>query len=276
MNNTLLRYLTAVVALPMVAVLILYASFAVFAAVVIAVFLMVAYEWFNLQNSAGYSVPVVYGLTLTIICIAGFVMHAYDSSGYYVLLSVYLSIAGSILYKILWHSSDLKQEAIALTGMVFAVLVAGISAGCLLLIYQFDGIVRGQTLLFIYLATVWVGDAAAMHVGKLLGRHPLSPLISPKKTIEGFLGAAVIGTGAGLIMNWIMKSPVPIWHLAVVGPALVSASHLGDLGASLFKRASGIKDSGKMIPGHGGFLDRLDNLLMTAPLVYLIAYALWR
>jgi phosphatidate cytidylyltransferase len=118
------------------------------------------------------------------------------------------------------------------------------------------------------IASIWVNDTMAYFVGSLLGKTPLSP-ISPKKTWEGTIGGAVlailvIGIGGYFILNFSIKTLVLIAATAAI------AGTLGDLLESKIKRMAGVKDSGNIMPGHGGFLDRFDSLLLAAPAVWLV------
>jgi phosphatidate cytidylyltransferase len=118
------------------------------------------------------------------------------------------------------------------------------------------------------IASIWVNDTMAYFVGSLLGKTPLSP-ISPKKTWEGTIGGAVlavlvIGIGGHFIWNFSVKTLVLITATAAI------AGTLGDLLESKIKRMAGVKDSGNIMPGHGGFLDRFDSLLLAAPAIWLV------
>lgn len=120
---------------------------------------------------------------------------------------------------------------------------------------------------------IWVNDSFAYLVGRTLGKTPLFPSVSPKKTIEGTLGGLVFALAAAVLLGW--ATPVlrtSQWlALAVV---LVSMGTFGDLVESKLKRAAGVKDSGAILPGHGGMLDRLDSLVFAAPFAYLTLIAL--
>lgn len=127
---------------------------------------------------------------------------------------------------------------------------------------------QGIYWVFFLLAVNYAGDTAAFYVGRTWGRHRLAPLVSPQKTVEGSLG----GLAANVLIAWVFQvtlfSSYP--ELQVIGLGLVIGlvSQLGDLLESMFKRAVRVKDSGSLFPGHGGFLDRVDSLLLPAPLVY--------
>lgn len=114
---------------------------------------------------------------------------------------------------------------------------------------------------------VWANDIGAYIFGMLLGRHKLFERISPRKTWEGFIGGIVCAFGVGLAISYFQHTPSMFWGGAALVIAL--AGVLGDLIESMLKRSVGIKDSGSIIPGHGGFLDRFDALLLAAPFVFL-------
>jgi len=117
------------------------------------------------------------------------------------------------------------------------------------------------------LAVIVVSDSAQYYTGRALGRRPLAPTISPKKTIEGAIGGVVFGTLAMTFAGHYVFSS-PIWILTLVGAAISLLGIVGDLFESLLKRSAGVKDSSNLIPGHGGVLDRIDSWLFAAPVYY--------
>lgn len=123
---------------------------------------------------------------------------------------------------------------------------------------------RAPWILYV-LGVVWFGDTGAYFAGRALGRHKLHPKVSPKKTIEGAVGGIVASVGGGYLLVVILDLPLPPWKaltFAAVGGAL---AQLGDLAESLVKRACGVKDSGTLLPGHGGMLDRVDGVIFAFP-----------
>jgi len=128
---------------------------------------------------------------------------------------------------------------------------------------------EGMTWIFFLLALIFAGDISAYYVGSYLGRHKLSPAISPGKTVEGAIGGLAANLLVGAIGKYLFLQALA-W-----GPALIFfvvagiAGQAGDLFESEMKRSSKIKDSGGLLPGHGGFLDRLDALLFASPVAYL-------
>ncbi len=126
-----------------------------------------------------------------------------------------------------------------------------------------------QWLVFLYFV-IWASDIGAYAVGLPFGRHRLYEKVSPKKSIEGFAGALLASVGMALLCRiWFMQS-ISFGLVEAIGIALMLAvvGTIGDLVESLFKRASGVKDSGGIIPGHGGVLDRMDSMLFAAPVLY--------
>jgi phosphatidate cytidylyltransferase len=123
-------------------------------------------------------------------------------------------------------------------------------------------------LLLVFLVSVWVNDSAALLTGSLIGRHKLAPRLSPNKTWEGsiggFLGAAAVAWGG---LAWLGVEH-PRWKLLAVFLVAAVAAQLGDLVESMLKRAAEVKDSGHLVPGHGGLLDRLDAIILAGPVFY--------
>ena len=117
-------------------------------------------------------------------------------------------------------------------------------------------------VLFFLFTFIWINDTGAYLVGRWLGRHPLAPKISPKKTWEGFIGGAVLTITAAIIIYWLKLTPIELPYIIATALLFSIFGPLGDLFESSLKRKAGVKDSGNIIPGHGGILDRLDGLLM--------------
>ena len=124
--------------------------------------------------------------------------------------------------------------------------------------------------LFFVLVSNWVGDSAAYYVGRAIGRHRLASRISPNKTWEGTAASTFLGAGAGAAYLSYAQLNVSLFEAALLGLAVNVAGQLGDLAESGLKRSAGVKDSGSLLPGHGGILDRLDGLLFAIPAAYLM------
>ena len=124
--------------------------------------------------------------------------------------------------------------------------------------------------LFFVLLVNWVGDSAAYYVGRVIGRRPLASRISPNKTWEGTLASAFLGSAAAVAYLSYAPLDVRALEAALLGLGVNVAGQLGDLVESGLKRSAGVKDSGSLLPGHGGILDRLDGLLFAFPAAYLV------
>ena len=132
---------------------------------------------------------------------------------------------------------------------------------------------QGGARLVTFLLVVTMSDTGGYVGGVLFGKHPMAPKISPKKSWEGFAGSMVFGITAGVLMA-IFGLKVPFWVGLVLGVCLVAVGTCGDLIESMIKRDLGIKDMSSFLPGHGGVMDRLDSLLVAAPVAWLIMYIL--
>lgn len=128
-------------------------------------------------------------------------------------------------------------------------------------------------LLFFAVALNWAGDSAAYYIGKNFGRRRLAPSISPNKSVEGAIASVVASTIFGFVTFRYFDPQFPIWQILVLSVLGNIAGQAGDLAESALKRGAGVKDSGTMLPGHGGWLDRLDSSLFSMPVV-LVAHTL--
>ena len=182
---------------------------------------------------------------------------------------------GALIFWIAWAPRRLVTHLCHGGGRLLALLLL---AACWLALLELRE--RGAWILVIAMAIVWVADIAAYFVGRATGRHKLAPAISPGKSWEGVVGGVLAVCGIGL---WLAKAPfmagsLPAQLYLSLGPAmtalalaaLAGLSVVGDLHESLLKRQAGVKDSGRLLPGHGGFLDRIDALVPTMPVVALL------
>jgi len=161
-----------------------------------------------------------------------------------------------------------ERPAGGLTGAavaLFAVTYLGTTGACLGWLRTWAPAETGVRLILLYLLVIWIGDSGAYYVGKTLGRHRMSPRISPKKTWEGLAGgAAATFLAAAALRAWFLPE-LPWIHTLAVAAILAVAAPVGDLVESQIKRDTGVKDSSGLLPGHGGLLDRTDSLVYAAP-----------
>jgi len=137
----------------------------------------------------------------------------------------------------------------------------------------------GIYLVWMIFISSWVCDTCAYFTGVTLGKHKMAPQLSPKKSVEGAIGGVAGSVLAGALFGWLFLNPVmesasAVWMAAVISGAGAVISMVGDLAASAIKRNHDIKDYGKLIPGHGGIMDRFDSVLFTAPIIYYLSVLL--
>ena len=163
------------------------------------------------------------------------------------------------LYK---HQSEpFANISVAMGGLVCAALPMS-----LISFVAFYGGTYDAWMILCYIFTVWVNDVFAYLTGSILGRHKMFERISPKKSWEGFFGGLIFAVAFGVMCGCIRRENLLWWSgLALV---IVVSGVLGDLVESMFKRSAGVKDSGSIIPGHGGFMDRFDALILSVPFVF--------
>lgn len=143
-------------------------------------------------------------------------------------------------------------------------------------VYQIRTLERGLYLAFLVFLCSWGCDTCAYCVGMLIGKHKMSPKLSPKKSVEGAVGGVAGAALLTALYCFIFRSPMHLERGEIVILAVIAAiagliSMVGDLTASAIKRNYDIKDYGKLIPGHGGILDRFDSMIITAPIIYFLA-----
>lgn len=153
--------------------------------------------------------------------------------------------------------------------VVFGVLYVSVMLSCVYLIRVMNS---GQYLVWLIFLAAWGSDTCAYCAGMLFGKHKMTPVLSPKKTVEGAVGGLAGAVILGMLYGIFTTGQIREYMLICLAGAAVSM--IGDLAASAIKRQTGIKDYGTLIPGHGGVLDRFDSVIFTAPVVYLMALLL--
>jgi phosphatidate cytidylyltransferase len=275
----LLRILTAVVLIPIVVALVWWGPPALLAAVAAGVAVLALIEFFDIGERVGLQAYRKW----TIACSIG-IFYAQFSQGLMETralgegVSLVRNAAGGVL----------SIEAIFLI-FIFGSISVGLatrrplhevlpsisisSAGILFIAVPFSYLVRmneivpvGRQLVLFTLCLIWAGDMLAYFVGRLLGRLPMAPALSPKKTWEGALGNVVASLLVAVVFaRWMQIDAVSL--LVIAGLANI-AGQMGDLIESAYKRGAGVKDSSSLLPGHGGVLDRIDSLILASPVVW--------
>ena len=213
-----------------------------------------AHEYLRIVGAATASLPI-----LALVGLACWFVPTPGSGG----LLLPLLMLGVLVIEVLWRGTAIHEAA----ARFFAPWYIGVPLGMLVAIHGAGG--PRYTLML--LATVVVSDSAQYYTGRMFGRRPLAPAISPNKTIEGAIGGVVFGTLFMVIAGAYVLGGPPVPRI-LLGLSIVVLGICGDLFESRLKRASGVKDSSALIPGHGGVLDRIDALLLATPAFYLYVY----
>lgn len=257
------RALTTVVGVPLFVWLVIGAPRWVFVLLVVASSALAAWELMRMFERAGRPGYARFAVVGAAAVTASFATPGFLAFSFALTLVVTLTLSAPV-----WLDSVPAVEPMAIT-LLAIVYVGWLLGHGLLLVTLPDG---AHLVLFL-VGTTWAGESAAYIVGSALGRHPLAPGISPRKTVEGAVGqlvvsiAAAAGLGAWLVPQWSTSTAI------LAGGLLGIAGQIGDLVESAIKRSLGAKDTGGLIPGHGGVLDRLDGLLFNAPALFY--YASW-
>lgn len=170
----------------------------------------------------------------------------------------------------LWCVNENALES--LQRSFFAIVYVAVPLGLLWRIHY----IYGEIVLLAVFVFIWLNDTGAFIVGVLTGRHKMFPRISPKKTWEGLIGGYLFAIAGAVAFCYLlgnsgqMPRQLELWQLVALAVTVSTAATLGDLVESLLKRTAGVKDSGKIIPGHGGILDRIDSLLLVSPMAFLL------
>lgn len=171
---------------------------------------------------------------------------------------------GCLLILVMYVATYPAFKTLEAAGYIYPLLYIAVMLGFM---YMIRCRFKGNIEVWLIFLSSWGADTCAYCVGRLIGRHKMSPKLSPKKSVEGAIGG-VVGAGLlGVIYALIFKQPIVIYMLICMVTAVISM--FGDLTASAVKREAGIKDYSHLIPGHGGILDRFDSVLFAAPAVYL-------
>jgi phosphatidate cytidylyltransferase len=299
------RVLTAAALIPVVLLILFKAPNWLYSAFIGLIAVLAVHEYFGIashyqQKLHAYVVEVAIGLYFLGHCLyginafgvenlgRGFERWATDATGVRVLPLVLV-----VLGMFLWPMKDvLPAAAFSYFGFIYLALTLGEIS----LIGHFE---NGRITVFIFLLVVWSGDIFAYYIGRAFGKHKLAETISPKKTWEGAIastaGAILVSVflfhyihslGTMLVKSHLLPSEsliftdirlyAPDWRLAAAFGLLVNiAAQLGDLAESAFKRGADVKDSGTLLPGHGGLLDRIDAMLFAAPVLWFFYPALY-
>jgi phosphatidate cytidylyltransferase len=267
------RVLTAAVLIPLVVGLVLFAPTWVVGLATAVITIMALWEYFALGNAIGHRGYRLWTAFCTLLLILEHSLGAFWRHGDAPGILSDLVLAGPLL---IFFVFVLGIVALTLWGnraQVEALPAAGITCSGFLLVavpLSFTPLLHGgrfgpQVLMFALLVT-WAADTTAYFVGRAFGKHLLAPQISPKKTWEGSIGGMI----GSLLIGWAFTYwvDIPLPHALAMAAIGNVAGQLGDLVESAYKRSAGVKDSGALLPGHGGILDRIDALILCIPTIW--------
>ena len=200
------------------------------------------------------------------------VRYTFSGNSIYLMMTLMAVYTFYIFALPIFTNNEITFDDIAKTAMMSIYISVGFS--CIIMLRDLND---GQYLFIMAFLGAWITDIFAYFTGMLLGKHKLSPIISPKKTVEGSIGGILLCTlsfvGYGCILNNFLEVNTNLILFAILGFFASLVSQLGDLIMSAIKRKHDVKDYGTLFPGHGGVLDRFDSVIAVAPVLYLICYA---
>jgi phosphatidate cytidylyltransferase len=267
------RLLVTIVLLPIGIAAILAGGW-YFTALVVFFIGLAAWEYVNLFRAGGLKPAGVLIIGGTLLLLLGRNINGFESATWLISLLILLGM----IYHLVAYERGRDQA-----GTDFAVTLAGIFYigwfGAYFI--SLRNLAEGKWWILVVLPAVWFADAGAYFIGKRFGRHLLCPRLSPKKTWEGYLGGILVGVPLTALIAAIWRvgagvdTAITPLRGALVGLVMGVLPTLGDLGESMIKRQVGVKDSGKILPGHGGAFDRIDSWLWAVVLGYYMVLWLW-
>ncbi|MFO0663041.1 MAG: phosphatidate cytidylyltransferase [Polyangiaceae bacterium] len=267
-SNLAVRVLTAVVALPLILGLIFRGPPWALFALILPAAMVGAFELFAMTHP-GDRGSQTFGVLLA--AAAGLVVYFFGRDPRVLLtLLIVLPALGPLLT--LARLGDIQTAGMRSFAIGAGALMVSVPL-VLLAVIRRDDPRDGPTYVVMSLSFAWAADTGGYFGGRFFGRHKLYEAVSPKKTIEGAIGGLLAAALSAVLIQVILKPLMPLWHTVVLSIVAGALGQAGDLGESLIKRSVGVKDSGAIVPGHGGILDRVDALLLTSSCVYL--YTLW-
>ncbi|NJL28460.1 MAG: phosphatidate cytidylyltransferase [Thermoanaerobaculia bacterium] len=262
------RLLTGLIGAPVALALVFFLPPLAFFGLILAVFTLAAFEYVRLARHWAPSAPLA-SLLAWVPLAACALFWPLDRGLETESLGMWLVVAGAVVAvgpacTVLFARSVREPEAfIGIGVLAFGIPYFALPTVCVARLQGLD-----PWLLFLLLAIVWLGDTAAFYVGSRIGRHKMAPKVSPNKSWEGAVAGFAAGLGATAVWSWWRLGEIPAGLLAVAALTAIAAQ-IGDLVESVIKRGAGVKDSSDLLPGHGGIFDRMDAMLLAAPVFLL-------
>lgn len=267
-SNLVKRLLAAVVAVPLILGLLYLGPPWGWALFIAAAATVGALELFGMTHPGDRPAQIA-GLLLTLANLAVLWFHGADARALLALVFL-MPLTGMLLT--LWRLGEMRTASLRMFAATFGPLYLGGGLAALALLRR-DAGADGPSFVVLALILSWFSDTGAYFAGRFLGRHKLYEAVSPKKTVEGAVGGLAFSVLGAVLGHFFYLRSLPLPDAIVLGLVAGGLGQAGDLGESVIKRSTGVKDSGGIIPGHGGILDRVDALLVTGTLTYL--YVRW-
>jgi phosphatidate cytidylyltransferase len=250
------RVLSAIVLIPIVAWVVYAGGWWFLGALAVAGTLAGA-EFYQMMRHGGFQPAILVGLPLILLLL----LDAHTPSWGLLRPAVAIVVVAALIWHLFQRDDPSPTVSWALT--VAGGLYLGWFLGHFVLLRARPD---GLPWTIVAFLSVWISDSGAYFVGLAVGRHKIWPRISPKKSWEGSIGGVISGVLGTMLIAWL--ADLPVGHGAIVGGLIAVITPFGDFAVSMMKRQVGVKDSGNLIPGHGGMLDRIDTLLFSAVIVY--------
>ncbi len=261
MSSGMKRLAAAAVAAPVFIAYVYYLpAFPYFLGLIIAAGMIAMRELFNM-----YRVPA--GLNIASVAAGGLLLYVFCQYPEYAIHGILLAGIALILHRMFWADTpDGSMSDLGPVGIGFLYI-----AICMSFHWSLREMENGLAYTFALYFSVWLADTMAYYIGSSMGRHKLCPSISPKKTVEGAAGS-ILGGILGVVLAKVLFdiSTMSFLCAAATGIVMGLTALTGDLIESMFKRDAGVKDSGTLMPGHGGIFDRIDGMLVSGPVLYFI------
>lgn len=258
------RLLSAAVFIPILLLIIWFGPLWLFSLLIAAVALLGAIEFYRLATHGGWQPSVVLGVAFTLF----FIADAYFAEPRATEILIPTAVALPLLWLLLRSRGEKTLANWLWT--VGGIFYIGWMLGHFIPLRELE---QGRDWVILALFTTFAADSGAYLIGRAWGRHSVVPKISPGKTWEGTFAGLIAGIAAAIALNAILGLPISYWQVSLLGFLIAAVAFVGDLVESMLKRKGGVKDAGRLIPGHGGILDRLDSVVFTVVLVYY--YVVW-
>ena len=254
------RVLSTLILLPVVLTIVMAGPVWLFGATIVLIGAASQWEFTGMFARAGIRTYRTIGLVGGVAVTASFADKLRDFNGL-----PFTAVLLAVLAATLWRTMAWEPVAITVFGICYVNWLLGYG-------FWLRDLPSGKEWVLLLIAVTWLGETAAYLVGSSVGRHLLAPVISPRKTVEGAVAQFCVSVLAAVAAQaWFFRT-LPVGHAVAVGALLGVVGQVGDLVESALKRSVGTKDTGHMIPGHGGMLDRIDSLLFNTPVLFYYAH----